>query len=206
MSKSNIVRPVKHSRRHRFDSANRPHERTLAFARRSAIYLVSAGGGSPQQLTDGKKQDEGPTWSPDGKTIAYVSNRDGIVKQVYLFDVAAKTSKKLTDLPAGAASIKWAFNGSAIAFSSDVYADCGVDVACHKKKTETLEARQSKARIVDSLLYRHWNAWVEPTRTHILYQPIAGGVAKDLTPGAFNAPAFSVGGGALPRGSQATPT
>jgi len=166
-----------------------------ANVRRSAIYLVSASGGTPQQLTDGKKQDEGPTWSPDNKTIAYVSNREGSVKQVYLLDVAAKTSKKLTSLPTGAASIKWAFDGSAIAFTSDVYADCGVDVACHKKKDEALEARQSKARIVDSLLYRHWNAWVEPTRTHVLYQPIAGGAAKDLTPGAFNAPAFAVGGG-----------
>jgi dipeptidyl aminopeptidase/acylaminoacyl peptidase len=166
-----------------------------ANVRKSAIYLVSANGGAEQKLTDGAKQDEGPAWSPDGKTIAYVSNRETSAKQVYLLDVATKTSKKLTDLPGGASSIKWSSDGSAIVFTSDIYPDCGVDVACHQKKDAEIAAKPSKARVIDSLLYRHWVSWVEPTRTHILYQPIAGGAAKDLTPGAFNAPEFSVGGG-----------
>jgi WD40 repeat protein len=38
--------------------------------RRSAIYLVPSNGGDSRRITDGVKQDEGPAWSPDGKTIA----------------------------------------------------------------------------------------------------------------------------------------
>ena len=62
--------------------------------RKSAIYLIpSDGSAASKQVTDGVKQDEGPAWSPDGKTIAYVSNREGNPKQVYLHDVAAGTSR-----------------------------------------------------------------------------------------------------------------
>jgi polyphosphate glucokinase len=70
--------------------------------RHSAIYLVPAGGGDSRRITDGVKQDEGPAWSPDGKTIAYVSDREGGGKQVWLYDAATNASRKLTNLPGGA--------------------------------------------------------------------------------------------------------
>jgi dipeptidyl aminopeptidase/acylaminoacyl peptidase len=162
--------------------------------RRSAIYLVPAGGGASRRISDGTKQDEGPAWSPDGKTIAYVSNREGGPKQVYLYDVASGNSRKVTDLLGGAASIKWTPDGSAILLVSDIDPDCGVDPACTKEKTTAAEKQPSKARIIDSLLFRHWNAWVEPARAHIIHYPLSG-TPRDLTPGAFDAPPFSVGGG-----------
>src|SRR5207253_4324397 len=69
--------------------------------RKSAIYLVPASGGASRQLTDGTKRDEGPAWSPDGKSIAYVSNRESAASQIYLYDVAAGTSRKVGDLSGG---------------------------------------------------------------------------------------------------------
>ncbi|MDP2858321.1 MAG: S9 family peptidase [Bacillota bacterium] len=50
---------------------------------RSEIWLVAAQGGCPRRLTGGQKQDNRPRWSPDGKKIAFVSNRDGKA-QIYL--------------------------------------------------------------------------------------------------------------------------
>src|SRR5687768_10032297 len=66
--------------------------------RKSAIHLMRADGSGAKRITDGVKQDEGPEWSPDGKTIAYVSNRDGKGKQVWLYDVAGGKSTKLTNI------------------------------------------------------------------------------------------------------------
>lgn len=166
-----------------------------ANVRRSAIYLIPADGSQPaKQITDGTKQDEGPAWSPDGKTIAYVSNREGGPKQVYLLDVASGNSRRLTNLSGGAGALKWVPDGSGVVFVSDVYPDCGVEAECAADRAAAAEKAPTKARIIDSLLFRHWSTWQEATRAHIIHATLDGKL-RDLTPGAFDAPPFSLGGG-----------
>lgn len=164
--------------------------------RTSAIYVVPAdGSAAARKLTDGAKQDENPEWSPDGKTIAYVSNRDTAEKQVWLLNVAGGTSTRITNLPGGASSVKWVPDGSGLVFVSNVYPECGVDPKCEDDRTAAAQKAPTKARVIDSLLYRHWSAWTEATRAHIIHVSRDGKRLRDLTPGAFDAPPFSLGGG-----------
>jgi dipeptidyl aminopeptidase/acylaminoacyl peptidase len=161
--------------------------------RMSAIYLVPAdGSAAPKKVSDGTKQDDGPAWSPDGKSIAFVSNKDGANKQVYLLDVATGTAKKVSDLANGAGGVQWTPDGTAVVVSSDVYPDCGVEPKCTAERTEAADKQPSKARVIDSLFYRHWNAWTEATRAHIVYVPLSGGATRDLTPGGLAADEFEV--------------
>lgn len=162
--------------------------------RKSAVYLMPASGGEAKKISQGPKQDDSPAWSPDGKTIAYLSNREGGSKQIYLFDVASGVETELTSLTGGAGSLKWTPDGRGLVLVSDVFPDCGVAEDCNRASAAAAESRASKARVIDSLPFRHWNTWVEGTRAHVIYHPLEGS-ARDLTPGAFNAPPFSVGGG-----------
>jgi dipeptidyl aminopeptidase/acylaminoacyl peptidase len=49
------------------------------------IYLESVGGGNPRQITDGNFEDESPRFSSDGKSIAFISSRGGILEVTNLW-------------------------------------------------------------------------------------------------------------------------
>jgi dipeptidyl aminopeptidase/acylaminoacyl peptidase len=52
------------------------------------LYLFPVTGGQPKQLTDGSFEDESPVFSPDGKSIAFISNR-GLAEATNLFTIPA---------------------------------------------------------------------------------------------------------------------
>ncbi len=76
---------------------------------------------------------------------------------------------------------------------------------CNANRVEAAEKSKVKAQIFTHLLYRHWNAYREGKRTHIFIAEVpdtsAGAVfvtsirlPRDLTPGDYDAPVFSLGG------------
>jgi dipeptidyl aminopeptidase/acylaminoacyl peptidase len=148
----------------------------------SNIWIVSTAGGEPIQVTQGG-HDNSPSWSPDGKTIAFLSSRDGN-SQVYLLSMEGGEAKKLTQLSTGADLFHWSPDAKTIAFTSSVYPDCKDD-ACNTKRDQDKEKSKVKARIYDHLLYRHWDHWSEGKRSHLFVLPVDGSaVARDLTAGA----------------------
>lgn len=69
------------------------------------------------QLTQGEKNNINPKWSPDGKQIAFVSNRDG-KNNLYLLKLGGGEAERLTDLKTGINDYKWSTKGNQIAFTS----------------------------------------------------------------------------------------
>jgi dipeptidyl aminopeptidase/acylaminoacyl peptidase len=148
----------------------------------SNIWTISTSGGDPVQVTQGGL-DNSPAWSPDGKTLAFLSARDG-ASQVYLLSMEGGEAKKLTTLSTGADLFHWSPDGKSIAFTSSVYPDCKDD-ACNAKRDEEKEKSKVKARVYDHLLYRHWDHWSEGKRSHLFIIAADGSAAaKDLTAGA----------------------
>jgi dipeptidyl aminopeptidase/acylaminoacyl peptidase len=146
------------------------------------IWIVSASGSDPFQVSQGGR-DSSPSWSPDGKTLAFLSARDGN-SQVYLLSMEGGEAKKLTQLSTGADLFHWSPDGKTIAFTSSVYPDCQDD-ACNAKRDQEKDKSKVKARIYDHLLYRHWDHWSEGKRGHLFVEPADGSsAARDLTPGA----------------------
>jgi dipeptidyl aminopeptidase/acylaminoacyl peptidase len=161
----------------------------------SNIWIVSTSVGDAIQLTQSGKDSE-PSWSPDGKTLAFLSGRDG-TSQVYVISMEGGEAKKLTTLSTGADLFKWSPDGKSIAFTSGVYVDCKDD-ACNKQRDEEKEKSKVKAHVAEHLLYRHWDHWSEGKRSHLFIQPAEGTTAaRDLTAGAnYDVPPDERGGSA----------
>ena len=146
------------------------------------IWMVSTSGGAPQQLTQSGR-DSSPVWSPDGKTLAFLSSRGGD-SQVYLLPLEGGEAQRLTKLSTGADIVKWSPDRKTIAFTSSVYPDCKDD-DCNSKRDAEKEKNKVKAHVAEQLLYRHWNEWSEGKRAHLFVVPADGSAApRDLTPGA----------------------
>jgi dipeptidyl aminopeptidase/acylaminoacyl peptidase len=159
----------------------------------SNIWTISTTGGELTQATQGGR-DNAPAWSPDGKTLAFLSARDG-TSQVYLLSMEGGEAKKLTKLSTGADLFHWSPDGKNIAFTSFVYPDCKDD-ACNTQRDEEKEKSKLRARLYDHLLYRHWDHWSEGKRSHLFVIPADGtALARDLTPGAdYDVPPEQRGG------------
>src|SRR3989454_5512502 len=156
------------------------------------IYVVPLGAGEVRQLTNDEHSSASPRWSPDGEKLAFISARDGEA-QIWTIDVSSGTLKKITNISTGAGDPVWSPDGKWLAFTCDVYPECLSD-ACNKQKADQIAQSKIKAHVADRLLYRHWKSWKDGMRSHVFVVSSAGGAARDLTPGDYDAPPFSLGG------------
>ena len=87
---------------------------------------MDADGGNPQNLTNNGFDDWDPSWSPDGKRIAFASMRDGhfrskfgITAEIYVMDANGGNQQRLTENQQHDWYPSWSPDGERIAFSSD---------------------------------------------------------------------------------------
>lgn len=162
--------------------------------RRSHVYLVPATGGAPRQLTYGERGESQPSWSPDGRTIAFVAARgsgtgdDAPRAQLWLLPADGGEARQLTTLREGVSSYVWSHDGARIAVVS--------------RDSLTREEEAQRRRRDDPQVYEG-----DLRMNHIWVVDVASGAATKVTSGAFTVsapPSWSPDGARL--AFQASPT
>ncbi|MEW6323504.1 MAG: S9 family peptidase, partial [Acidobacteriota bacterium] len=78
---------------------------------------VGDGGTAPRALTNARKSSTQPAWSPDGRWIAFLSDRED-KQQVYRIRVAGGEAERLTQAPEGVTDFAWSPDGRSLAYVS----------------------------------------------------------------------------------------
>lgn len=159
----------------------------------SKIFLVSIDGGAPKEFQTGQTSSSEPSWSPNGKKIAFVADDTGGTPQIYIEEANGSSPKKITSIALGASGLLWSPDGKYIAFTSDVFPDCKTDSE-NALREKSLETGKVKAKLFTTLPYRVWNEWKDGKRSHLFVVSTDSGTVRDLTPGDYDTPPIDLGG------------
>lgn len=147
---------------------------------RSGIWLVPFAGGAATRITNGPGQDALPRWSPDGTTLAFVSDRAAFAsaepkkrrpKNIYLLPLTGGEARPLTTLEDDCGEITWSPDGTRIAFTT--------------KDPRPKDAPEDDGiRVYDRMRYKTDEGFLsDGRRRHVWIVDVAAGSARKLTDG-----------------------
>ena len=156
--------------------------------RNSDIWMMNLDGSGLRQLTFSPQSDYQPRWSPDGRSIAFLSGREQGA-QIWLMPADGGEARRLTALAITPGDIAWLPDGRGFIFTSEVFPECGADDRATRKILDTMEQGPVQAYLADRLFYRHWTWWRDGRFIHTFTYTLADSQLTDLTPGALDRPA-----------------
>jgi dipeptidyl aminopeptidase/acylaminoacyl peptidase len=146
---------------------------------RSAVWLVPFEGGVPRRLTAGERHDRAPRWSPDGRHLAFVSDRAGAA-ELYVLPLEGGEPRRLTTGAGKIGDVAWSPDGRRIAYVALL----------------ATEEKDPRRRVTEHRHKRDGEGFFGSTRRHIWVVDAAGGAPLQLTDGPWDdgAPAWSPDG------------
>ncbi len=165
-----------------------PDGRLLVFAKRSVDFAANKGSTGlwienlvardklpPRRLTPEGWNVNSPSFSPDGKTVYFLSAKSGS-QQLYAIPAGGGEPRLLTDLSLDVGVYKLSPDGKRVALGLEAFPDCGGDLACTRKRLDETAARKSSGVLYDKVFVRHWDTWADGrlNRLFVATLPVLG--------------------------------
>ncbi len=142
------------------------------------LYLVSTDGGEPKKLTNGVGSDSNPQWSREGLLIRFISTESGSA-QIWEIKADGTGLRQISSIEGDIDGFCISPDDSKILYAKAVKTE---------KITSDLYPDMDKAnvRIIDNLMYRHFDYWEDGSYSHIFVADLKDGSlqnAKDINEG-----------------------
>jgi len=169
------------------------------------IYMLPTAGGEAIALTAEGVSSEHPRWSPDGKFLALLSERDGGKTQVYLLNRLGGEAQRLTDTIQDVEAFEWAPDSKRLVLvlrdpspeELEAAAEKGKDAGDAKATSTSKKAKAQRPWVIDRLLFKADTVgYLERRRTHLYIFDIASKALTQVSSGDFDdfEPAWSPDG------------
>ncbi len=167
------------------------------------VYLASLAGGDAVRITGSDKAETSPRFSPDGKWLAFLSEREGKETQVWLLPLAGGEARKLTDLKSSVSFIAWSPDSTRLAL---VTRDADPDEVEEETKGEDKKTPQP-ILVKRRQFKRDGTGYLSERRHHLHVVDVRSKTSFQLTSGAFDdgEPAWSPDGRSVAFTSNRTP-
>ena len=164
---------------------------------RSQIMLVQFDGScSARSLTSGRYRDSAPRWSPDGRSLAFLSDREGERSQLFVMSLEGGDPRQLTRLKHGAGAPRWSPTGDRLAFSARVDIE---DIARQEGQSEE-KGKQPRVKLVTRVRYKaDGEGYLEAVHSQLFVVDVQTAELSQVTDGDFDAgePAWAPDGATL---------
>lgn len=145
------------------------------------LWLFATDGSEERVLTTDASAESSPAFSPDGRWLAFVAQRDDDkAPQLYLLPFqAGGEARRLTTVPTGVAAPKWYGDSRRLAFISRVWPQLGWTAMADKLK-ERAESKMT-ARVWEGTPVSYWDQWIDERQAHLYQVGIDGSEPQALT-------------------------
>ncbi|HEX7890227.1 MAG TPA: S9 family peptidase [Ramlibacter sp.] len=156
----------------------------------SCIWSLPVEGGSPRQLTRGPGLDKSPRWSPDGRQLAFLSDRGGTAA-VHLLPHDGGEAGALGSLPGAVSGLRWMPDANALVVTAAV----PVDPDWRGARANGRKPKQPKVQpqVAWKLPYKSDGmGYMLAREIHLFSLDAKSGEHRQLTDGPFDVLAFGI--------------
>jgi dipeptidyl aminopeptidase/acylaminoacyl peptidase len=130
------------------------------------LFVMKSDGSEKIQLTQTPQNEFNAIWHPDGERIVYLSSASGDI-QAWVMNADGTGKSQISDVEGGITGLVFSPDGTKVLYTKEVKV---------VKTTQDLhpDLQLSDGRIINDLMYRHWNTWEDGAYSHIFVADFDG--------------------------------